>query len=70
MSLQFYSVDHQHIGERFARFAFVSHPTLVQCITGSYLANFIQCKDPELLHAAGKRLLRLKEFIAPQTNGH
>ena len=29
-----------------------------------------QCKDPELLHAAGKRLLRLKEFIkTPQANG-
>jgi kynurenine aminotransferase len=56
---QFYSVDHQHIGERFARFAFVRHPSLFSLMQS---AND-QCKDPELLHAAGKRLLRLKEFI-------
>lgn len=47
---EFYSKEHEKIGERFARFSF--------------------CKDPKLLHAAGKRLLRLKEFIkTPQANG-
>ncbi|KAL1405458.1 arylformamidase [Vanrija albida] len=40
---EFYSKDHEHIGERFARFAF--------------------CKDTELLHRAGERLLRLKDYI-------
>ncbi|KAK4684355.1 kynurenine aminotransferase, partial [Tremellales sp. Uapishka_1] len=29
---------------------------------GERFARFAFCKDPELLHAAGKRLLRLKEF--------
>ncbi|RSH80735.1 hypothetical protein EHS25_007071 [Saitozyma podzolica] len=32
---------------------------------GERFARFAFCKDPELLHAAGKRLLRLKEYIDP-----
>nr|ODN97849.1 kynurenine aminotransferase [Cryptococcus depauperatus CBS 7855] len=30
---------------------------------GQRFARFAFCKDPELLHAAGKRLLKLKEYI-------
>lgn len=30
---------------------------------GERFARFAFCKDPELLHAAGKRLLKLKEYI-------
>jgi kynurenine aminotransferase len=30
---------------------------------GENFARFAFCKDPELLHAAGKRLLKLKEYL-------
>lgn len=30
---------------------------------GEKFARFAFCKNPELLHAAGKRLLKLKEYM-------
>jgi kynurenine aminotransferase len=63
--LQFYCKEHEQIGERFARFSFVSYTHSRLLFAPSYQADPCQCKDPELLHAAGKRLLRLKDFIDP-----
>lgn len=51
----------------YADFAFLADITRFYCEEhtqiGEKFARFAFCKNPELLHAAGKRLLKLKDYM-------